>query len=491
MASLAGTTSRTEAIVALSRLDEAKRSALVGTTRLEQLHAFLADGAPAHVLPLLAAARVRATRIAVAAGGNEASDAIAAHVYAADVVANLAAEGDLAPTDTQITAGALAEACSVPLTAATFDLFLRTISSPVLLELPPVVAAEIQLRLLLHLDIAAEVSLWCRTSDGRIDCMIALGADPTDGQVRRQAKAAITGRAGISLVGLSTLRTATVHRFGIAAAAVVARLHGDRGRDVRAYLDETALALSTVLERELLLEHNTGRERALTGNAESKLTRLGFDLHDGPVQDVLALGAETRQLRDRVYPFVLDSHRELVRGRFDDLLARLVELDRQLREMAHSLESRSIVSRPLAEILHREVEAFAARTSIEASIEVRGDPESLSSSQRVALFRAIQESLSNVREHSGATEVDVRLQVRRNTVDVRVTDNGQGFEVNRALALAAERGRLGIVGIGERMRMLGGSFDVDSRPGGPTTLRFSLPRWEQFHPVSRERSRSS
>ena len=122
---------------------------------------------------------------------------------------------------------------------------------------------------------------------------------------------------------------------------------------------------------------------------------------------------------------------------------------------------------------------------------MRGDPESLSSSQRVALFRAIQESLSNVREHSGATEVDVRLQVRRNTVDVRVTDNGQGFEVNRALALAAERGRLGIVGIGERMRMLGGSFDVDSRPGGPTTLRFSLPRWEQFHPVSRERSRSS
>ena len=114
MASLAGTTSRTEAIVALSRLDATKRSVAAGTTRLEHLHAFLADGAPAHVLPVLAAAGVRAARIAVAGGENEASDAIAAHIYAADVVANLAAEGDLAPTDTQITAGALAPAAAPP-----------------------------------------------------------------------------------------------------------------------------------------------------------------------------------------------------------------------------------------------------------------------------------------------------------------------------------------------------------------------------------------
>ena len=48
-----------------------------------------------------------------------------------------------------------------------------------------------------------------------------------------------------------------------------------------------------------------------------------------------------------------------------------------------------------------------------------------------------------------------------------MTDNGHGFEVNRSLALAAQRGRLGIVGMGERMRMLGGTFDIDSRAGRP------------------------
>jgi signal transduction histidine kinase len=53
-----------------------------------------------------------------------------------------------------------------------------------------------------------------------------------------------------------------------------------------------------------------------------------------------------------------------------------------------------------------------------------------------------------------------------------------GFEVERALAKAAQRGRLGLVGIAERVRMLGGTFQVDSAPGGPTSLKFTLPRWE-------------
>ncbi len=59
-----------------------------------------------------------------------------------------------------------------------------------------------------------------------------------------------------------------------------------------------------------------------------------------------------------------------------------------------------------------------------------------------------------------------------------MTDDGMGFEVERALAKAAQRGRLGLVGIAERTRMLGGTFDLESAPGGPTTLRFTLPRWE-------------
>jgi signal transduction histidine kinase len=481
VALLGGTTSDTDAIVALSRLGTAG-TAREPQTQLARMHAFLGAGAADSTRPLLDACFTKALRIAHAGGENAASDAVAAQVYAADVLAGLAADGILEPLDTRLAAGALAETCAIPLATARLDVFMRAVASPALNGLPPAVTAEIQLRLLMHLGVVAEVSLWRRGEGRDVECVVCVGCDRADRSVRAEARTAINGGA-LHLVRQSALHTTKIQRFGAAAGAVVARLPREPGGDVTAYLDVAADALSVVLEREQLLERNAAGERALVGSAENRLTRIGLDLHDGPIQDVLALGADVRELRDQLYPFVLETHRELAYGRFDDVMARIVELDRQLRETAHSLESRSIVSRPLAEILHREVDAFTARSDIEASLRIQGDPESLSPQQRVALFRAIQESLTNVREHSGAASVEVRLQVRRNTVDVRVTDNGNGFEVNRSLALAAQRGRLGLVGMGERMRMLGGTLDIDSAPGGPTTLRFSLPRWEPFRNV--------
>jgi two-component system, NarL family, sensor histidine kinase DegS len=255
---------------------------------------------------------------------------------------------------------------------------------------------------------------------------------------------------------------------------------------VAPFLTIATEALCPVLERELLLERSRSRERALVALGERKLMRLAFDLHDGPIQDVLALASEVTHFQQQLYPFLLESHRDLAYGRFDDINGRLAELDRVLREIAHSLESKSIVSRPLGEILHREVDTFEERTGIDASLEIRGDPESLNSAQRVAIFRAIQEALTNVREHSGATEVEIRLRARRSSIDVRITDNGVGFEVGHALARAAKRGRLGVVGIGERVRMLGGTFDLDSQPGGPTALMFTLPRWQPDEPDQHE-----
>ena len=456
--------------------------------RLARIHARLSDGALDRITPILNEAHTRAAAIVEPAGGSALADALAASVYTAEVIVALAAEGELEPGDTRVATAALAEVREEPFATAAFDLYLRAVSSHVLLELPPVVAAEIQLRLLLHLDIAQEASVWRRVGGAKAECVISLGADIGSRQVRATAKAAMTGRSGLSLTGRSSLRSAQVRRFGRPAGAIVIRVFGDPHRDINAYVDAAAVALSPILERELLLEREASREHSLVAAAEKRQMRLGFDLHDGPIQDVLALSSETRYLRDQIYPFMLESHRELAYGRFDDILARLADIDTGLRDLAHSLETKSVVSRPLAEILHREVDAFAGRSGIAATIDVRGDPDSLSSAQRVAVFRAVQESLANVREHSGATAVEVSIRARRASIDLRVTDNGHGFEVSRALAKAAQRGRLGLVGIGERVRMLGGTFEIDSRPGGPTTLRFSLPRWEPFAPVTRTRT---
>ena len=69
----------------------------------------------------------------------------------------------------------------------------------------------------------------------------------------------------------------------------------------------------------------------------------------------------------------------------------------------------------------------------------------------------------------------VRVRARRSAIELQIVDDGMGFEVERALAKAAQRGRLGLVGIGERVHMVGGTFELESQPGGPTTLSSRSP----------------
>ena len=430
--------------------------------------------------PQLAAALrdafVVANRITAHADAHPVAESLAALEYARTALVELGAEGELAQEDVETVTTALVEATAADRSTVEYTLYAAAASHPRLLELPPLVAAGFQLRLLRDLRILQDVSLWRRTPTGQPECVLHLGPAEVGRRVRAEARAALRGHKSLAVAGRSTFCSAPVLRFQQISGAVVGNSGTESRERSAAFLHQAAQALGPVLERELLLERNKEREHALATAGERRLTRLAFDLHDGPIQDVLALAAEVTQFQQELYPFVLDSHRELAFGRFEDVGARLGELDRALREVSHSLESKSIVSRPLSEILHREVDAFAERSAIDANLEFRGDPESLSSAQRITVFRAIQEALANVREHSGATAVDIRVRARRSSIEVRIVDNGVGFEVSRSLARAAKRGRLGLVGISERVRTHGGSFELDSRPGGPTTLSFTLPR---------------
>ena len=374
MTSIVGDQAETGTSIAVVRSGMPPDAANAGQPRLARIHTRLADGVVAHVLPLLVSAYGGAARVASGAGSTDAADRLAAAIYASDVVVALAAEGELYAADTRVAASALADVCDEPFAVAALDLYLRAISSSRLLELPPVVAAELQIRLLLHLDVAVEASVWQRIGGAQVHCVISLGADASSRRIRASAKGAITGKSGLSLVSRSNLRVAQVKRFGAPAGAVVIRVYGDPRRDVSAYVDAAASALAPILEREHLLAHDAAREHALVAAGEKRLLRLGFDLHDGPVQDVLALAGETRRLRDQIYPFVLETHRELARGRFDDMLARLNDIDRQMRDLADSLETKSVVSRPLSEIIHREIDAFAARTGIAARVRFAATP---------------------------------------------------------------------------------------------------------------------
>ncbi|MFN0155696.1 MAG: sensor histidine kinase [Gaiella sp.] len=448
----------------------------------ERLHQALAGHAADWAAPSLDAAFTRASLALAGAGSSPDGEAIAAATYAADVLVLLAAEGGLEASDIDVLCAEYVALDPRDPRTARYDLFTRAVRSPVLFELPPLVAVGIQTGLLLHFGVVTGLSMWRPSQTGAVECVFQLGSEQATRRVRATAKAALRRSGGFALHGRATLRTAPLSRFGETQDVLVARVDEDASPRVDAYLEECARAATPLLEREYLLERGKARAVALVSASERRLMRVGFDLHDGPIQDVLSLAHEVRHFCDQLEPFVVDSHRERAVGRFEDVLARLGELDRHLREVAQSLESKSVVSRPLAEILHREVDAFALRWGIEVRLEIKGDAEMITSEQRIAVFRAVQESLANVREHSGATRVDIQVQARRNALHVEITDNGVGFEVSRALTRAAQRGRLGLLGIAERVRMLGGTFSIESEPGSPTTLSFTLPHWESQRP---------
>jgi signal transduction histidine kinase len=91
----------------------------------------------------------------------------------------------------------------------------------------------------------------------------------------------------------------------------------------------------------------------------------------------------------------------------------------------------------------------------------------------------VQEALSNVRKHSGATKVSVALRSTRTFVGLVVTDNGDGFDPRRL-----DHERLGLAGISERVRLLGGAVEIETSPGAGTTVRATLPQWRPTTPAA-------
>src|SRR5437870_5088729 len=368
----------------------------------------------------------------------------------------------------------LAAVLDEPAAATGAALFLAASRNPQLLELPPRVALQMQLEILVSFAPVEDVSVWVGDPNRHIHCVAHVGT-PTR-TMRRIATRLLRGDTGGG-EGRQRIVGVPVLRWGQAWGAMVARRRVDDREAVDGYLAEAAATISPIIEREMLVERSSARERALVDAAEKRLLRLGFDLHDGPLQELALLAEDVRSTRRNLVPLIRSDTRSLAAGRFDDFEARLESLDRSLRELSHSLESSSVMAGPLQRVLEREVNSFRNETGVFVDLKVRGQFEPMTRSQKLALFRILQEALHNVREHSSAAEVVVEVIGRPDRVEARISDDGIGFDVTHTLVDAARRGRLGLVGMGERARLLGGKLDVRSREGGPTTIVLMLPRW--------------
>jgi signal transduction histidine kinase len=417
----------------------------------------------------LASSEARAATISAAAGGCEEGRRTAALEFVAEAVAALVLENAFKPGEVRSVVSDAGTAIGVSPGAASLAVFLRAIAARDVAQLPPRLAMEFLLEILLELGPAEAVSLWTAPSAGRLACVAATGGAPGSRRLRTAARAAFNG----DVIESSYVRAVVVERWDKPFAVLVARGRPETAARLLVYLSELAAALTPLFERDMLFDRHAARERSLVSGSERRLVRLGFDLHDGPLQELVALADDLRHARDQVASVLEDPQRAAVRGRFDDLEARLGSLDRGLRDIAHSVRATSAVEQPLEHALRQEVDALERAADIEVELAVDGDVATLTDSQKIALFRVVQEALCNIRKHSDASCASVRVRAVTGYVSLEVSDNGCGFAMEGARA----KGRLGLAGIVERVRLLGGDVEIESTPGHGALVRATLPRW--------------
>ena len=389
------------------------------------------------------------------------------------MVVSLALERDWERAEIDVLARDLGDLLDLSPETVAVELFLRALADPRLLEPPPQLALETQLRLLGAFCAVDDVSVWVSDDTSRPRLLARVGAEPTR-TVRRAAQETLAGQNAAST---GPTRAFPIVRWERVEGALVVRAARTDAR-VFALAAELAARLPATVERARLLERRSERDSALVEAAERRLARLGFDLHDGPVQEIVALGAELRLFKEQLRRVLGGNrHAPIVLGRVDDLEARLVALDGELREVARSLDSPTVLRTPLPELLRKEVSDFETRAGLALELRLGGDLDVLTPSQAIALLRVVQEALANVEAHSGASSATVSVSAGPDELRAEVTDDGHGFDVEPTLVQAARGGRLGLVGMSERVRMLEGRLDVESRPGGPTRVAASIPRW--------------
>jgi signal transduction histidine kinase len=166
--------------------------------------------------------------------------------------------------------------------------------------------------------------------------------------------------------------------------------------------------------------------------------------------------------------------------RLDDVQARLVAIDGDLRRISSFAQSPFLQAEPLPDALAKVIGEFSARAGMEPKVHLAGEFTNLTDSQQITLLGLMREALTNIREHSEAKHVEITVTSDASGVSATVTDDGRGFDPETTLVKAARDGHLGLVGMHERVQLLGGTTQIDSKPGGPTVISVRLPRFARL-----------
>jgi PAS domain S-box-containing protein len=244
-------------------------------------------------------------------------------------------------------------------------------------------------------------------------------------------------------------------------------LFDDRGTPVRmlgATLDSTERRQA---EEALRASHQQLRQlaRRLDEVREVELTRVSREIHDELGHALTALRLDLGWMVPK-----LRRNREPVRRKAADMLAMVDDTIDAVRRIAGRLRPPVLDDLGLAAALESLVERFGRQTEIE--VELQAGVDDLPSLARRALYRIVQEALTNAARHSLARHAKVTLECRPELLTLQISDDGVGIPAGAT----DDSTSLGLVGMRERATALGADFRVESGPGRGTTIRVTLPR---------------
>lgn len=192
-------------------------------------------------------------------------------------------------------------------------------------------------------------------------------------------------------------------------------------------------------------------------------TRLAREIHDGLAQDLWF----AKLKHERLAPLVPEEARGLSTEVTQALDAAIAEAKHAVVTMRSGLDQ----DLPLPELLSRLVEDFGARSGLRVELSSSPTLAALAPRRQAELLRVVQEALTNVSKHADATVVRVRATVDDGDLVIRVIDNGRGFLVDEA----AQGDGMGLRGMVERARLMGGTLRIASEPSDGTVVRLRVP----------------
>ncbi len=196
---------------------------------------------------------------------------------------------------------------------------------------------------------------------------------------------------------------------------------------------------------------------------------IASDLHDGIIQSLIAIWYRLQRLSA-----VEEMEPEKWQGEITELTGVLNEQIQEIRRILYDLRPIVLDNYGLIPAVEAHVNNISENHALPVDLKVTGEQQRLASKTEVALFRILQEALTNVVKHAGASNVKVSLDIGEENVVLVVEDDGAGINKDYDEQVQPKH-RLGLAGIQERALLLGGDCKIESRAGRGTKIKVSIP----------------